>query len=401
MSPNWAFWYPQRTARIINSLIEEQSLLKEKIAEQTFQSVPKSEPISDMTIVKDATPQNVLKNVVPEGMTPHEQWAHLLGWRMPTVNLESMKLLASGDTRLSTEEIIALYTGWRICDAIPDKEKARRIVENANSWLPKINQQKISENSQIAYLMAAMLTLRDANAVKSNFNNYVPVSDQLFVTMEVGTTFYEANMISGGKYFISRDIRTSQLWAFELPERYFGPDGNEIDIVKEISGKQKSDISAVMTTPLGNVKGINARAIKTEDLQKLGQNPGACVYVLDIDPSAWRTFIVDERNSEATGCSIQYDENGRLTHYEGETGGSLSSPFYMQLSYRSVSANNPRPSWLGLLVAGKHYDNYYAHETAVKRSRVSDKFIFSAAHPQSLPMDVIIDTGKLSRSRSD
>ncbi|MCX6770798.1 MAG: hypothetical protein NTX79_01960 [Candidatus Micrarchaeota archaeon] len=302
------------------------------------------------------------------------------------INFESMKLLASGDTRLTTFEIIALYTGWPIHNAIADEKKAQRFVENANSWLPKLNLPKISETSTIKHLMAAMLPLQDANAVKSKFYKFSPASDQLFVTVNEATTFYEANKgMVNGKYFISKD-RTGQLWAFELPKVYIGHDGNEIDIAKRVSGKD--NIVAVMTTPLGNVKEI--------EIQGLKQKPGSSIHVLDIDPSAWKTFVIGERNSNYTSFGLKYDNDGRIQYLEGEyLGGHIRLTNLLVLDYQS-RGTDPRPNWLGLLVAGLHHDNEYLLQPLYR-----DRNHISAGHPQSLPMDVIIDTAKISSSSAD
>ncbi|MFA6907332.1 MAG: hypothetical protein WC263_00725 [Candidatus Micrarchaeia archaeon] len=379
INPGKAFWHPWKIARAFNRTLTENVELGKRVEnltqvepEKVVEKKPEQSPIISVSEGE--------KSIV----APARE-----------INFESMKLLASGDTRLTTSEIIALYTGWPIRNAIADEKKARQFIEDANSWLPSINQPKISETGKINSLMAAMLPLQDAIAAKSKFHKFSPASDSLFVTVDSGNTFCEANKMGNDKWFITKDILTGQLWAIELPKTYFGHDGNEIDIVKKVSGKQEFKLCAVMTTPLGNVKKISSLKIKENDIQKLKLKPGSSIYVLDIDPSAWRTFEMGERNSEYSGCYLQYDENGRLNDFEGELYGAHSSTHMISLNYKSV---HPRPNWLGLLVAGPHCWFDLSKNQWDVRHLASN---ISAAHPQSLPMDVIIDTGKISQNRTE
>jgi hypothetical protein len=308
-------------------------------------------------------------------------------------DFNNIKLLTAEEgSELKTNEIISLYLGWKISDAITDKSKAEFFVSQLNKNIHQLGLPKIDSQSEISYIMKAMLTFRDAQVLNA-VHSQKCVSDQLFASVDPRKTFIEANSRykkNNELYFVSRDYISGEYWLFDLPKKFIDSDGDEIDI-----NGIKGTFEVFLTTSLNKVKSIEKTTIKFD--KKMEEQPG---YYLEIDPKDWTANPFMHFNSFYSPATMYYDDSGRIKKLNGNyniepINNKFQSETQLLFDY-GFAKNQDNKNWLGLLVAGTHHDSTktFVNKNAATRTR---DVLISAAHNPALPVDVYIDKTKIVR----
>jgi len=291
---------------------------------------------------------------------------------MAILAVKNPMLITSKETRLSTKEIIALRTGWRICDAIKDEQRATCFVSFLNSQLEGKGLPKVSGTDKIPELMAAMLPIGKLMGGYDSFRKHIPATDTIVAHVAMGKTFADANE-GNGRYHVYKDTETGEIWKFKLPEVCISCYGGE-SFGKEVplaDIRPNREYTFLLATSLDKVVSFSVEGKEN---------------VLDFAPSAWLvSSCTDMGGGQYTNMKFGFHDGGQLAHWinypsSTEPGIRLADKFGM---------SDTRDRWMGLLKINLDTDR--------AEYDLRDRILISAAHQASWPTHVIIDADEAQR----